>query len=114
MTAYQDIIYDVERGAATITINRPEKMNAFRPQTCSELIDAFLKAGALAGRVPAMFRRTNRFALPMELDAEGFGLAMTAYGTARGINLVMRLDTSPAETDAALSAISRFYDDIGF
>jgi 2-ketocyclohexanecarboxyl-CoA hydrolase len=45
MTAYQDIIYDVERGAATITINRPEKMNAFRPQTCSELIDAFLKAG---------------------------------------------------------------------
>ena len=34
MTAYQDIIYDVERGAATITIDRPEKVNAFRPQTC--------------------------------------------------------------------------------
>ena len=45
MTAYQDILYDVERGAATITINRPEKMNAFRPQTCSELVDAFMRAG---------------------------------------------------------------------
>ncbi len=45
MADYKDILYSVERGAATITINRPEKLNAFRPQTASELIDAFLKAG---------------------------------------------------------------------
>src|SRR3954453_15961575 len=45
MADYQDILYDVEQGAATITINRPEKMNAFRPQTCCELIDAFQRAG---------------------------------------------------------------------
>jgi 2-ketocyclohexanecarboxyl-CoA hydrolase len=45
MTDYQDIIYTVERGVATITINRPEKMNAFRPQTATELIQAFLQAG---------------------------------------------------------------------
>jgi 2-ketocyclohexanecarboxyl-CoA hydrolase len=45
MADYQDILYEVERGTATITINRPEKMNAFRPQTCSELIQAFMRAG---------------------------------------------------------------------
>lgn len=42
---YKDILYDEKDGVATITINRPEVYNAFRPQTCLELIDAFLKAG---------------------------------------------------------------------
>ncbi|MGB0683004.1 MAG: enoyl-CoA hydratase-related protein [Magnetovibrionaceae bacterium] len=43
--AYEDILFDVTDGVATITINRPEKYNAFRGQTCEELIDAFLSAG---------------------------------------------------------------------
>jgi 2-ketocyclohexanecarboxyl-CoA hydrolase len=43
---YQDILYAVEGPVATVTINRPEKMNAFRAQTCEELIDAFKRAGA--------------------------------------------------------------------
>ena len=38
--AYQDILYDVTEGVATVTINRPEVMNAFRAVTCDELIDA--------------------------------------------------------------------------
>lgn len=42
---YDDILYEVKDGAATITINRPEKYNAFRGQTCEELIDAFNRAG---------------------------------------------------------------------
>ena len=42
---YQDIIYDVNGTTATITINRPEKYNAFRGQTCEELIDALARAG---------------------------------------------------------------------
>jgi 2-ketocyclohexanecarboxyl-CoA hydrolase len=42
---YKDILYDEKDGVATITLNRPEVYNAFRPQTCLELIDAFLKAG---------------------------------------------------------------------
>ena len=42
---YQDIIYAEADGVATITINRPEKMNAFRGQTCEELIHAFNRAG---------------------------------------------------------------------
>jgi 2-ketocyclohexanecarboxyl-CoA hydrolase len=44
-TTYQDLIYDERDGVATITINRPEKYNAFRGVTCDELIHAFNRAG---------------------------------------------------------------------
>lgn len=43
--SYQDILYAENDGVATITINRPEKYNAFRGQTAEELIDAFGRAG---------------------------------------------------------------------
>jgi len=42
---YEDILYREADGVATITINRPERYNAFRGQTCMELIDAFHRAG---------------------------------------------------------------------
>lgn len=42
---YEDILFDVRDGAAWITINRPDKMNAFRGRTCDELIHAINKAG---------------------------------------------------------------------
>ncbi|MBF0435209.1 MAG: enoyl-CoA hydratase/isomerase family protein [Magnetococcales bacterium] len=42
---YQDILYREEAGVATICINRPESYNAFRAQTCDELIHAFDRAG---------------------------------------------------------------------
>ncbi len=41
---YEDILYDVTDGVARITINRPDKMNAFRGATCEELLDALTKA----------------------------------------------------------------------
>jgi 2-ketocyclohexanecarboxyl-CoA hydrolase len=43
---YEDITYEVRpEGVARITINRPDKYNAFRAQTVEELIHAFQKAG---------------------------------------------------------------------
>jgi len=42
---FQDLLYEEKDGVATITINRPEKYNAFRGQTAEELIQAFTKAG---------------------------------------------------------------------
>ncbi|WP_303291242.1 enoyl-CoA hydratase-related protein [Marinobacter sp. SS5-14b] len=42
---YEDILYEEKDGVATITINRPERYNAFRGQTCMELLDAFNRAG---------------------------------------------------------------------
>jgi naphthoate synthase len=44
MTDFTDITYEVENGLATITINRPERYNAFRAQTVDELVLAFKKA----------------------------------------------------------------------
>lgn len=40
-TAYETLIYAVEDGVATITLNRPEKLNAFTAKMMVELIDAF-------------------------------------------------------------------------
>jgi naphthoate synthase len=41
---YEDIIYEVAEGISRLTINRPERRNAFRPQTLFELSDAFERA----------------------------------------------------------------------
>jgi len=41
---YSDILYHKTKGIARITINRPEKRNAFRPETVSELFEAFCDA----------------------------------------------------------------------
>jgi naphthoate synthase len=42
--SYSDILYHKADGIAKITINRPEKRNAFRPETVSQLIKAFMDA----------------------------------------------------------------------
>ncbi|AZQ44646.1 1,4-dihydroxy-2-naphthoyl-CoA synthase [Nonlabens ponticola] len=41
---YKDLTYKKANGVARIAFNRPEVRNAFRPQTVSELIDAFYDA----------------------------------------------------------------------
>ena len=41
---YEDIIYEKTDGIAKITINRPHRRNAFRPQTIAELYEAFSNA----------------------------------------------------------------------
>lgn len=40
------VLYEVRDHVARITINRPEKYNAFDAETCEELIGAFRRAGA--------------------------------------------------------------------
>ena len=42
--SWSDVRYEVERGLAWITIDRPERMNAFRARTVEELIAAFKRA----------------------------------------------------------------------
>ncbi|MFF5989146.1 enoyl-CoA hydratase-related protein [Prauserella flavalba] len=43
---YEDISYEVDGPAAVLTINRPDRMNAFRAKTTEELIHAFKRAWA--------------------------------------------------------------------
>lgn len=44
--SYETILYEVEENILTITLNRPEKLNAFNRQMLGELIDAIDRADA--------------------------------------------------------------------
>ena len=41
---FEDILYHKGEGIAKVTINRPERRNAFRPKTVQEMYEAFLDA----------------------------------------------------------------------
>ena len=43
---YETIRYAVDQGILTITLNRPDRLNAFNGTMCNELIDAFDRADA--------------------------------------------------------------------
>lgn len=43
---FEDILYDKAESVATITINRPDRLNAFRRQSVDEMTEAFLDAWA--------------------------------------------------------------------
>jgi enoyl-CoA hydratase/carnithine racemase len=43
---YETLIYEVENGVATVTLNRPEKLNAFTSRMMVELIDVFDRTDA--------------------------------------------------------------------
>ena len=44
--SYQDILYAVEDGIATITMNRPDMLNAFTSTMLDEIIDAIDRTDA--------------------------------------------------------------------
>jgi 2-ketocyclohexanecarboxyl-CoA hydrolase len=46
MSEFTDVLYEVDNGLATITINRPDRYNAFRAQTVDELVLSFKRAWA--------------------------------------------------------------------
>ncbi|HVV74531.1 MAG TPA: crotonase/enoyl-CoA hydratase family protein [Mycobacteriales bacterium] len=46
MSEYSDIRYDVADGIATITLHRPDQLNAFTPTMCRELLDVFDRTDA--------------------------------------------------------------------
>ncbi|MBN1613424.1 MAG: crotonase/enoyl-CoA hydratase family protein [Deltaproteobacteria bacterium] len=43
---YKEILYDVKDKILTITMNRPDRLNAFTPKMMEEMIDAFSRADA--------------------------------------------------------------------
>ena len=43
--SYETILYQVSDGVASITLNRPSKLNAFNDRMIGETTDAFKSAG---------------------------------------------------------------------
>ncbi|MBW2393730.1 MAG: enoyl-CoA hydratase/isomerase family protein [Deltaproteobacteria bacterium] len=41
--SYENILFDVQDGIATITLNRPDKLNAYTTEMGEEVVDAFRK-----------------------------------------------------------------------
>ena len=74
---YQTIRYEVSEGILTVTLHRPEQMNAFTPEMANELIDAFQRANADdAVRAIIVTGAGKAFCAGMDLSAPGnvFGL----------------------------------------
>src|SRR3954451_19951949 len=46
MPDYEQLLYDVDDGVLTATLNRPDKLNAFTPTMKNELVDALDRADA--------------------------------------------------------------------
>jgi 2-(1,2-epoxy-1,2-dihydrophenyl)acetyl-CoA isomerase len=66
---YENILYEVSEGIATITLNRPEKRNAYTPEMGEEVCDAFTKLRADdAVRVAILTGAGKGFCAGVDLD----------------------------------------------
>src|SRR5205085_7337495 len=69
---YSQIIYDVADSVATITLNRPDQLNAFTGTMMNEIIDAFDRSDADDGvRVVVMTGAGRGFCAGADLSAGG-------------------------------------------
>lgn len=68
-TAYQDIRCDLDGGVLWVTLNRPDKLNAYTPRMGAELLDVFDRADADDGvRVVVITGAGSAFCAGAELD----------------------------------------------
>jgi len=68
--AYQNILFEVADGIATITLNRPEKLNAYTLEMGEEIVNAFARIRTDAGvRVVILTGAGRGFCAGVDLDA---------------------------------------------
>ena len=81
---YTTLDYHVDKGILTLTLNRPEQMNAFTVEMCEELVDAFNRASNDdAVRAIVITGSGKAFCAGMDLSRPGnvFGLDETQRPT---------------------------------
>lgn len=95
MAAYERVLVEVADRIGTVTLNRPEKLNAFDPEGCQDLIDALrMLAGAEAVRVIIVTGAGRAFCAGADLAVLGTrGNELVAAG--RDIALTIRNAPKP-------------------
>jgi enoyl-CoA hydratase/carnithine racemase len=88
MTNYTQILYDVADGIATITLHRPEKMNAFTGTMMSEMIDAFdrIDADDDVRAVIVTGHGDRAFCAGADLTPEGGGQVFASRGEVESLS----------------------------
>jgi enoyl-CoA hydratase/carnithine racemase len=87
--SYSTLDYQVLDGILTLTLNRPEAMNAFTVTMANELVDAFQRAGNEDDVKAIVVTGAGKaFCAGMDLSREGnvFGLDETLHPTLRDMN----------------------------
>lgn len=79
---YEDIIYEVDDPVAVVTLNRPEKLNAFTSATLAEIRDAVLRAERDPAVVGIIVTGAGR-GFSAGLDSAQLGATTTAGSSAR-------------------------------
>ena len=93
MSGYETLAWSVEDGIATITLDRPDQLNAFTVTMADELVDAFDRASADdAVAAVVVTGRGRAFCAGMDLSSDGnvFGLEESLEPTLEDLHL--RLD----------------------
>ena len=110
MSQYQHILFDITDDVATLTINRPEVYNAFRPETYGEIHDAILrlKSGQVVARALLITGAGKAFSSGADLNrnfaAEGGGTVDMGATMERYLNpLLEDLRRLPMPTIAAVN-----------
>src|SRR5947208_12146687 len=71
---YETVLYDVKEGVATVTLNRPDKLNAWNAQLGAELGDAIAEAdGDDDVRAVIVTGAGRAFCAGADLSGGGFG-----------------------------------------
>jgi enoyl-CoA hydratase/carnithine racemase len=66
---YERILYEVDDGIATVTLHRPDKLNAYTPEMGEEIVDAFARAREDdAARVVILTGAGRGFCAGVDLD----------------------------------------------
>src|SRR5713226_9140456 len=101
VAAYDRVLVEIGQGLATVTLNRPEKLNAFDRALCDELVEALALVSQSAGvRVIVITGAGRAFCAGADLAALGAeGTALVAAGK----SVVVAIRTAPQPVLAAVN-----------
>src|SRR5919198_1314666 len=104
MAAYDRMLVEIAGAVGTVTLNRPEKLNAFDRAMCSELLEALgMLAGSDAVRVIMITGAGQAFhKLGLAPDWGGTFFLPRLVGTSRALELVWSARMVPADEALAL------------